>query len=90
MVKALSFLLLGAKMILLLIILSIQTSWCQLGAKQLLALLNPTPALGEPWPNIPGPNLNDRVCIVGAGAAGIHMAASLKKRNYENVSSIIL
>lgn len=54
-------------------------------AKQLLSLLDPTPALGEPWPNIPGPDLNDRVCIVGAGASGIHMATSLKKRNYKNV-----
>ena len=55
--------------------------------KQILSLLAPSPALGEPWPTIPGPELDDRVCIVGAGASGIHMAISLKKRNYENVSS---
>ena len=55
-------------------------------AEQLLSLLSPTPPLGEPWPNIPGPNLQDRVCIVGAGAAGIHMAVSLKKRNYNKVT----
>jgi len=55
-------------------------------AKQLLSLLDsPVPAKGDPWPDIPGPNLNDRVCVVGAGASGIHMAMSLKKRNYENV-----
>ena len=55
-------------------------------AEQLLSLLDPSPALGEAWPTIPGPELDDRVCIVGAGAAGIHMAVSLKKRNYENVN----
>eukprot|EP00092_Neocalanus_flemingeri_P048583 GFUD01055484.1.p1 GENE.GFUD01055484.1~~GFUD01055484.1.p1 ORF type:complete len:620 (-),score=86.20 GFUD01055484.1:6-1865(-) len=54
-------------------------------AKQLLSLLAPAPAVGEPWPSIPGPELKDRVCIVGAGASGIHMALSLKKRSYENV-----
>lgn len=54
-------------------------------AKQLLSLLSPTPALGEPWPTIPGPDLKDRVCIVGAGPAGVHMALSLKKRGYQHV-----
>ena len=59
-------------------------------AQQLLSLLSPTPALGEPWPSIPGPNTQHRVCIVGAGAAGIHMAVSLKKRGYDQVISNIL
>ena len=75
---------------LFLLLLSLHHAWCQNSlqsqAKQLMSLLAPTPAVGEPWPNIPGPDLKDRVCIVGAGAAGIHMAASLKKRNYENVA----
>ena len=38
----------------------------------------------------PGPDLNNRVCIVGAGATGIHMAMSLKKKNYENVIFMVL
>ena len=59
-------------------------------AQHLLSLLSPTPALGEPWPNIPGPGLDDRVCIVGAGAAGVHMAARLKNMKYENVSLLSL
>lgn len=72
----------------LVLLLSLHMTWCQDSqskAKQILSLLAPSPALGEPWPNIPGPELDDRVCIVGAGASGIHMAISLKKRNYENV-----
>ena len=47
--------------------------------QQLMSLLAPTPAKGEPWPNIPGPDPTDRVCIIGAGPAGIHMAVGLKK-----------
>eukprot|EP00092_Neocalanus_flemingeri_P108385 GFUD01139200.1.p1 GENE.GFUD01139200.1~~GFUD01139200.1.p1 ORF type:complete len:607 (-),score=105.93 GFUD01139200.1:135-1955(-) len=73
----------------LLLLLTLHCAWCknslQSQAKQLLSLLAPTPAVGEPWPIIPGPDLKDRVCIVGAGAAGIHMALSLKKKSYENV-----
>ena len=54
-------------------------------ARQLMSLLAPSPALGEAWPRIPGPALEDRVCVVGAGAAGIHMAVSLKEKGYKNV-----
>lgn len=52
---------------------------------QLLSLLSEEPAKGEPWPNIPGPHKSDRVCVVGAGASGVHMAASLKKRGFDKV-----
>jgi len=69
----------------LLLLLSLHLAWCQDLESQLLSLLAPAPALGEPWPSIPGPDLDDRVCIVGAGAAGIHMAISLKKKNYKKV-----
>ena len=35
---------------------------------------------------IPGPkSLNDRIAIIGAGPAGIHMALALKKRGFTNV-----
>jgi len=54
-------------------------------AKQLLTLLSPEPAKGEPWPSIPGPNKEDRVCIVGAGVSGIHMATRLKKLSYRKI-----
>ena len=72
--------------ILFLFFLSFNPAWGEnMLAQQLLSLLSPSPALGEPWPSIPGPNTRDRVCIVGAGAAGIHMAVSLKKRGYDKV-----
>ena len=47
----------------------------------------PTPAVpGEPFPSIPGPSPSDRVCIVGAGPSGIHMALMLKKRGYTDLT----
>ena len=71
------------------LLLFLQCGWAQNSlnsqAKQLMSLLAPTPALGETWPSIPGPALEDRVCVVGAGAAGIHMAARLKEKGYKNV-----
>ena len=39
---------------------------------------NPPPPLGPAFPEIQGPKPSDRVCIVGAGVAGIHMALELK------------
>ena len=33
-----------------------------------------------------GPSKDDHVCIVGAGAAGIHMAVSLKDRGYKKIT----
>ena len=43
------------------------------------------PSTGRALAHNPWTNPADRVCIVGAGAAGVHMAASLKKRNYKDV-----
>ena len=59
-------------------------------ARDLLSLLAPSSAVGKPWTNIPGPDLDNMVCIVGVGATGIHMAMSLKKKNYENVIFMVL
>ena len=39
------------------------------------------PAKGKPFPKINGPKPHERVCIVGAGPSGIHMAISLKDIN---------
>ena len=59
-------------------------------AKYLLSLLDDdTPAKGEEWPQIPGLNTDDRVCIVGAGASGIHMAVSLKNKHYKDVKNFL-
>jgi hypothetical protein len=44
------------------------------------------PPKGDVFPQVIGPNLQDHVCIVGAGPAGIHMALSLKDRGYKNVT----
>ena len=52
----------------------------------LRSLLEPVPPQGLPFPRIRGPNTSDRVCIVGAGPAGVHMALSLKRRGYSNLT----
>ena len=50
-------------------------------------VLKPTPAVrGEPFPSIPGPSPSDRVCIVGAGPSGLHMALMLKRRGYTDLT----
>ena len=41
---------------------------------------------GYPFPEIHGPAPWERVCVVGAGPAGIHMSLSLKKMGYKNVT----
>lgn len=47
----------------------------------------PTPAVrGEPFPSIPGPSPSDKVCIVGAGPSGVHMALMLKRRGYTDLT----
>jgi len=46
---------------------------------------NPPPPRGKGFPEIQGPHPSDRVCIVGAGIAGIHMALELKRMNYNKV-----
>ena len=55
-------------------------------AAGLLALLETeSPAVGAEWPRIPGPLPQDRVCVVGAGMSGVHMAARLKGLGYNDV-----
>ena len=51
-------------------------------AREIIGLLEPSPALGTEWPKIPGPSPSDHVCVVGAGPSGVHMAAELTKMNY--------
>ena len=43
-------------------------------------------AKGYPFPQIHGPATWERVCVVGAGPAGVHMALSLKKKGFLNVT----
>jgi len=40
---------------------------------------------GSAFPRILGPKPREKVCIVGAGPAGLHMALELKQRNYTNI-----
>ena len=40
---------------------------------------------GSAFPRIAGPKYSDKVCIVGAGPAGLHMALELKLRNITNL-----
>ena len=56
--------------------------------KRLVGIVNSSPSpKGTPFPDfIPSPKcLNDRIGIVGAGPAGIHMAYLLKKKGFNNV-----
>ena len=65
---------------------TVNTSVLEQAFRDLVSLVEePQPSKGEPFPKIPGPNRQDRVCIVGAGASGIHMALSLKKRNFTDI-----
>ena len=43
------------------------------------------PSKGTPFPTIDGPKTDEKVCIVGGGPAGIHMAISLKERGFQNM-----
>ena len=45
--------------------------------------LNPQ---GYPFPKIKGPKQNDKICIIGGGPAGIHMALSLKRKGYPGIT----
>ena len=58
---------------------------CELNVDKLLSLLDPVPSKGSPFPQIPGPGRQDKVCIVGAGPAGIDMALKLKKLGYGRI-----
>ena len=49
-------------------------------------LLEPGPAKGIEFPSVPGPRREDRVCIVGAGPSGVHMAMKLKKMGHKDVT----
>ena len=44
------------------------------------------PPKGYPFPRIHGPAPWERVCIVGAGPAGVHMSLTLKQKGYSNVT----
>ena len=48
-------------------------------------LRSTVPSRGKEFPNINGPTPNEKVCIVGAGPAGLHMALSLKDKGYRNI-----
>ena len=61
-----------------------QTSQDQ-AVKSMLNLLEPAASKGHPFPAIPGPRLRDKVCIIGAGPAGIHMSQRLKKLGHKNI-----
>ena len=53
---------------------------------RLVSLLTETAwAGGAEWPRVPGPRPQDRVCVVGAGVAGVHMASRLKGLGYKDV-----
>eukprot|EP00092_Neocalanus_flemingeri_P103159 GFUD01131981.1.p1 GENE.GFUD01131981.1~~GFUD01131981.1.p1 ORF type:complete len:527 (-),score=102.25 GFUD01131981.1:408-1988(-) len=68
----------------------LHTALCQGSTEQaiktLMSLLQPKEARGDPFPTIPGPAQYEQVCIVGAGPAGIHMAQSLKKIGFTNIT----
>ena len=49
-------------------------------------LIADVPTKGKPFPKINGPKPHERICIVGAGPSGIHMAISLKDRGYQNLT----
>ena len=40
---------------------------------------------GIPFPRIKGPTHGDKVCIVGAGPAGLHLAVELRRRNFTKI-----
>ena len=43
------------------------------------------PSKGKEFPKILGPKSTDKVCIVGAGPSGLHMALSLKDKGYQKI-----
>ena len=51
----------------------------------LLSMLEGPEEKGEEWPKIAGPQKSGRVCVVGAGPAGVHMALRLKEKGYTRV-----
>ena len=51
----------------------------------LLSMLEGPEEKGKEWPKIAGPQKTGRVCVVGAGPAGVHMALRLKEKGYTRV-----
>ena len=51
----------------------------------LVAALEVSPPPPGRHPRVTGPGRQEKVCVVGAGPAGIHMAYSLKRRGYSSV-----
>ena len=51
----------------------------------LLSMLDGPEEKGKAWPKIAGPQKTGRVCVVGAGPAGLHMALRLKEKGYTRV-----
>ena len=51
----------------------------------LLSMLEGPEEKGKAWPKIAGPQKTGRVCVVGAGPAGVHMALRLKEKGYTKV-----
>ena len=51
----------------------------------LLSMLDGPEEKGKMWPKIAGPEKDGRVCVVGAGPAGVHMALRLKEKGYTRV-----
>ena len=44
-----------------------------------------SPPQGYPFPKISGPKQDDRICVVGAGPAGIDMALRLKDKGHSKI-----
>ena len=51
----------------------------------LLSMLEGGEEKGAEWPKIAGPQKAGRVCVVGAGPAGVHMALRLKQKGFTKV-----
>lgn len=43
------------------------------------------PSKGKEFPKILGPKPTDKVCIVGAGPSGLHIALSLNNKGYQKI-----
>ena len=52
----------------------------------LLSMLEGGEEKGAEWPKIAGPQKAGRVCVVGAGPAGVHMALRLKQKGFTKVN----
>ena len=68
-----------------------QGAYCQIDYFTLMKtfsglLHDNSPPEGEPFPIINGPKQDEKVCIVGAGPAGIDMALRLKDKGYSKIT----